>query len=83
MNCKDQGGLIDKEGPTLFNLPPDITVSCQPQDIPLAPNDVYATDNDPCFDAVVEFTEWTNIAPPTCSAKKFGGGGTQLTLKAT
>lgn len=67
MNCRDGDGLIDREVPILHDLPPkEITVVCSIIP-PVA--EVYTTDNDPCFESTVDFVEWTNINPPTCSAR--------------
>ena len=53
--CRDSDSLLDNISPILHNLPPaEITVS--PENIP-PPAKVYATDNNPCFDANVIYKE--------------------------
>ena len=68
MACIDPHGLIDSGNPVLNALPSQsINVSCSVWDIPSVPV-VTATDNDPCFESVVTYKEWTDVEQPTCKS---------------
>jgi hypothetical protein len=67
MECEDEAGLIDSKEPILHGLP-SANIATARSIIPPAA-EVHATDNEPCFEATVDFVEWTNIKPPACSAR--------------